>query len=83
VILLDDFTARVDNETERRIFANIDKNYPDITKILITQKISSIRDADQIILLMEGELLASGTHEELIKTSFEYKQIAESQKTTE
>lgn len=83
VLLLDDFTARVDNETERRIFANIDKNYPDITKILITQKISSIKDADQIIVLMEGELLATGTHDELMKSSFEYKQIAESQQTIE
>lgn len=83
ILLLDDFTARVDNETERRIFENIDKNYPDITKVLITQKISSIKDADQIILLMEGELLATGTHEELMQTSFEYKQIAQSQQTTE
>jgi ATP-binding cassette, subfamily B, bacterial len=83
ILLLDDFTARVDNETERRIFENIDKNYPEITKILITQKISSIKDADQIILLMEGELLATGTHDELMKSSFEYKQIAQSQRTTE
>jgi ATP-binding cassette, subfamily B, bacterial len=83
VLLLDDFTARVDNETERRIFENIDKNYPNITKVLITQKISSIKNADQIIVLMEGELLATGNHDELIRTSFEYKQIAESQQTTE
>lgn len=83
ILLLDDFTARVDNATEKRIFDNIDKNYPNITKILITQKISSIKDADQIILLMEGELLATGTHEELMKSSFEYQQIAGSQETTE
>lgn len=83
ILLLDDFTARVDNETEKRIFENIDNNYPNITKVLITQKISSIKDADQIILLMEGELLATGTHEELMKNSFEYQQIAESQKSTE
>jgi len=83
ILLLDDFTARVDNETEKRIFENINKNYPDITEILISQKISSIQDADQIILLMEGELLATGTHEELMKSSFEYQQIAQSQKTTE
>jgi ATP-binding cassette subfamily B protein len=83
ILLLDDFTARLDNETERKIFENIDRNYPNITKILITQKISSILDADNVILLMEGELLGTGTHEELMKSSFEYQQIAKSQQTTE
>lgn len=83
IILLDDFTARVDRETEKRIFLNLKHNYPDITQILITQQISSIKDFDQIILMMEGELLAVGTHAELLDSSPEYQQIYNSQFSTE
>lgn len=82
ILFLDDFTARVDNETERKILANIEKNYPDITLISVTQKISSVEHYDQIILLMEGEVLATGDHEKLLDTSPEYVQIYESQKST-
>ena len=79
ILLLDDFTARVDRETEKRIFQNLKNNYSQLTQILITQQISSIKDFDQIILVMEGELLAIGTHEELLKKSPEYLQIYNSQ----
>ena len=82
VLLLDDFTARVDAPTEKKILANVKKNYPNITIISVTQKISSVEDYDQIILLMEGELLASGTHEQLLVSSPEYVQIFESQRST-
>lgn len=82
ILLLDDFTARVDPQTEQKILRNVKANYPDLTLILITQKISPVRDFDQIVLLMEGELIASGTHENLRKTSPEYVQIYESQKST-
>jgi ATP-binding cassette, subfamily B, bacterial len=82
VLLLDDFTARVDTETERNILANVTREYPGQTLISVTQKISSIEHYDQIIVLMEGELLAKGTHEELLATSPEYVQIYESQKST-
>ncbi len=82
VLLLDDFTARVDNNTEARILANIRKNYPHLTLISVTQKIASVVDYDQILLLMEGELLASGTHAQLMKTSPEYVQIEQSQRST-
>ena len=82
ILLLDDFTARVDKDTENRIFANVAKNYPNITQILITQQISSVEDFDQIILFMEGEVLACGTHKQLLKTSPEYKQIYNSQMST-
>ncbi len=82
VLFLDDFTARVDQNTEARILQNIAKNYPDLTLISITQKIAPIENYDQIILLMEGEVLATGTHAELLKTSPEYAQIAQSQRTT-
>jgi len=81
VLLLDDFTARVDTGTEGKILSNISKNYPELTLISVTQKISSIEHYDQIILLMEGELLAKGTHKELMKTSPEYVQIFQSQRS--
>ncbi len=82
VLLLDDFTARVDTATERKILSNVKKNYPDLTLISVTQKISSIENFDQIIVLMEGEVLAKGTHDELMNTSTEYVQIYDSQKST-
>ncbi len=82
VLLLDDFTARVDNKTEKKILKNIEENYPGITLISISQKISSIKDFDQIILIMEGEMIAKGTHQELITDCPEYIQIYNSQKST-
>ncbi len=82
VLLLDDFTARVDTQTEEKILKNVAENYPDITLVSITQKIASVEAFDHIVLLMEGELLAQGTHAELMKTSPEYVQIADSQRST-
>ena len=82
ILLLNEFTARVDTKTERTIFENIFKNYPGITLISVTQKIATVEAYDQIILLMEGEVLAHGTHEELLETSPEYVQIFNSQRST-
>ena len=82
ILLLDDFTARVDSTTERKILENVHRNYPGITLLSVTQKIASVEDYDQIILLMEGEVLASGTHKQLMKTSPEYVQIYDSQRST-
>ncbi|MDD2565535.1 MAG: ABC transporter ATP-binding protein [Candidatus Gracilibacteria bacterium] len=82
ILLLDDFTARVDSKTERKILDNISKNYPDMTIISVTQKISSIEKYDQIILMMEGEIIAKGLHNELLETCPEYIQIYNSQKST-
>lgn len=83
VLFLDDFTARVDMTTENRILANVRTNYPDLTLISITQKIAPVEDFDQIVLLMEGEVLAVGTHDELAHSSPEYGQILRSQRSTE
>jgi ATP-binding cassette subfamily B protein len=83
ILLLDDFTARVDTSTERKILANVSNNYPSLTLISVTQKIAPIESYNQVIVLMEGEVLAIGTHAELIKTSPEYVQIYDSQKSTE
>jgi len=81
VLLLDDFTARVDIQTERQILANLDEHYPGITLLSITQKIEPIVNFNSIFVIMEGELIASGKHEDLLKKSLEYQQIWESQQT--
>jgi ATP-binding cassette subfamily B protein len=81
ILLLDDFTARVDNQTEQKILENVEKNYPGLTLLSVTQKVTSVMDYGQIILLEEGEILASGTHESLMNTSPEYVQIFNSQRS--
>ena len=82
ILLLDDFTARVDNQTEANILKNIARYYPELTLISVTQKIAAIAQYEQIILLMQGEKLASGTHQELMENSPEYVQIFNSQQST-
>lgn len=82
ILLLDDFTARVDQQTEKRILENIQQNYPSLTLISVTQKIAAVEDYDQIILMMQGELLDKGTHQELMSRSPEYIQLYQSQLST-
>ncbi len=82
ILFLDDFTARVDAPTEQKILGNIQEMYPGLTLISVTQKIAPIVDYDQIILLMEGEILACGRHQELMATAPEYAQIFHSQRST-
>ncbi|NLR68435.1 ABC transporter ATP-binding protein [Chitinophaga varians] len=82
ILLLDDFTARVDTRTERKILANVHRNYPDLTLVSVTQKIGAVTHYDQIILLMQGEMIAAGTHEELMEKSPDYVQIFNSQQST-
>jgi ATP-binding cassette subfamily B protein len=82
VLLLDDFTARVDATTERAILENVRREYPGLTLVSVTQKIAPVEDYDQIVLLMEGEVLATGTHAHLLETCPEYVQIYDSQRST-
>lgn len=82
ILLLDDFTARVDTQTEIKILQNVRRNYPDITLVSVTQRIASAGQFDQVIVLMEGEIVASGTHQVLMNTSPEYVQIYQSQQST-
>ena len=82
ILLLDDFTARVDSKTEKKILANLALHYPELTLLSITQKIESVKHFKQIILLMEGEVIAKGTHKELMETCTEYVQISNSQRST-
>lgn len=83
ILLLDDFTSRVDRQTENKILDRIANNYPDLTLLTVTQKIASVKHFDQLILLMNGEVVVSGTHRELLKDSPEYMQIYSSQKSTQ
>ncbi|HPA87409.1 MAG TPA: ABC transporter ATP-binding protein, partial [Bacteroidales bacterium] len=82
ILLLDDFTSRVDRKTEDRILCNIQANYPNLTLLSVTQKIAPVKHYDKIILLMEGEIIASGKHKDLLESSPEYIQIYSSQKST-
>jgi ATP-binding cassette subfamily B protein len=82
ILLLDDFTARVDRQTEQKIFCNLQNNYPDLTLVSVTQKIAPVKHFEKIILLMEGEVIAQGTHKELKESCPEYIQIYNSQRST-
>lgn len=82
ILLLDDFTSRVDSQTEKRILENVQNQYEGITLISVTQKISSIEHYDQILVLTQGEIIAQGTHSELMENSPEYVQIFNSQQST-
>ena len=82
ILLLDDFTARVDNATEKKILDNIQQNYPGITLLSVTQKIATVENYDQIILLMQGEIIGIGKHQELMNTCPEYVQLFNSQQST-
>ncbi len=79
LLLLDDFTARVDTKTEQKILNNLTKYYPETTVLNITQKVETIKNYDQIIVLEEGEVVGVGTHKTLLKSSSEYAQIVRSQ----
>ncbi|HEX2934707.1 MAG TPA: ABC transporter ATP-binding protein [Bacteroidales bacterium] len=82
ILFLDDFTARVDKVTENKILCNLVNNYPELTLVSVTQKINSVKHFDQIIVVMEGEIIATGKHEELKETCPEYVQIYNSQRST-
>ena len=83
ILLLDDFTSRVDRKTENKILCNLQSNYPDLTLISVTQKIAPVRHFEQIILLMEGEVIVTGQHNDLKDKSPEYAQIYSSQRSTQ
>lgn len=80
VLILDDSTSAVDTATESRIREGLAEKLPDMTKIIIAQRISSVRHADQIIILDGGRVSGIGTHESLIASNRIYQEIYESQK---
>ena len=80
VLILDDSTSAVDTATEAKIREGLGKKLPDMTKIVIAQRISSVKHADQIIILDRGKVAAIGTHETLLANNRIYQEIYESQK---
>ena len=79
VIILDDSTSAVDTATDALIRRAFREEIPDVTKIIIAQRVASVMDADQIIVLDGGRVTAQGTHDELMKTSEIYREVYESQ----
>ena len=79
ILILDDSTSAVDTATEAKMRKAFREDIPDITKIIIAQRISSVQDADKIIVLDDGKISAYGTHKELLQSSPIYASIYESQ----
>lgn len=79
ILILDDSTSAVDTKTDRLIRKHLKEDIPETTKIVIAQRISSIEDADQIIILDNGKINAIGTHQELIKNNEIYKEVYNTQ----
>lgn len=75
ILILDDSTSAVDTKTDRLIRKSLKEDLPQMTKIVIAQRISSIEDADQIVVMNDGTIDAVGTHEELIKTNKIYQEV--------
>ena len=79
ILILDDSTSAVDTKTDALIRKAFLEEIPDTTKIIIAQRVSSIQDADKIIVLDEGEINAIGTHEQLLESCEIYREVYESQ----
>ena len=79
VLILDDSTSAVDTATEAKIRQGLAEKLPDMTKIIIAQRISSVRHADQIVILDNGRIDQVGTHEELLASNRIYQEIYHSQ----
>ena len=79
ILILDDSTSAVDMKTDALIRKAFREEIPDTTKIIIAQRISSIEDADMIVVMKEGKIIDSGSHEQLLKSSEAYREIYESQ----
>lgn len=79
VLILDDSTSAVDTATDARIRAALKTALPDATKLIIAQRITSVMDADRIIVLDDGHVVGLGTHEQLMKNCDIYREVYESQ----
>ena len=79
ILILDDSTSAVDTATDAKIRKAFREEIPDTTKLIIAQRISSVQDADRIIVMDEGCINGFGTHEELLKTNAIYREVYESQ----
>ena len=79
ILILDDSTSAVDSDTESRIRQSFREHLKDTTVFIIAQRVSSVSDADKILVMEAGRLAAIGTHDELMQTSEIYREIVESQ----
>ena len=79
ILILDDSTSAVDTRTDAMIRKAFREEIPDTTKLIIAQRISSVQDADRIIVLEEGQINGMGTHEELLESNAIYREVYESQ----
>ncbi|MCH4153686.1 MAG: ABC transporter ATP-binding protein/permease [Saccharofermentans sp.] len=79
VLILDDSTSAVDTRTDALIRKGFRENIPDTTKIIIAQRIASVQDADMIVIMNNGHIEGTGTHEELLKSSQIYRETYEDQ----
>ncbi len=79
ILILDDSTSAVDTKTDAKIREGFKAFIPDTTKIIIAQRIASVQEADQIIVMNNGGIEAIGTHEELLKSNAIYKEVFTSQ----
>ena len=79
ILILDDSTSAVDTKTDSLIRKAFAEEIPNTTKIIIAQRVSSVQDSDQIIVLDDGEINGVGTHEELLKSNSIYQEVYYSQ----
>lgn len=79
VLILDDSTSAVDTATDAKIQSAFQTEIPDTTKIIISQRISSVKNADRIIVIDNGKISGFDSHENLLKTNTIYREIEEAQ----
>ena len=79
ILIMDDSTSALDFRTERKLLDSLNEMYPDMTKVIVAQRITSIINADRILVMDKGRIIGQGRHEELLKNNKIYLDIYNSQ----